>query len=61
MSRVLVGFEETAKNRFADADGDEHGFLQRLLHKSPFGAKIQYVKCLVIRPVVVRNFSKRKL
>ena len=44
MSRVLVGFDETSvfrgrRRRWTDGDG--HGFLERLPHKSPFGANIQ--------------------
>ena len=42
MSRVLVGFGETAdhRGRTPDADADGHGFFERLLHKSPKGANI---------------------
>ena len=44
MSRVLVGFDETSVfrgRRETEGDGDGHGFFERLLHKSPKGAKIR--------------------
>ena len=49
MSRVLVGFDEMTETRGrthgrTDADGDGHGFFERLLHKSPKGAKIAFLK-----------------
>ena len=41
MSRVLVGFDETTENRGGRRwRGYGHGFFERLLHKSPFGAII---------------------
>ena len=43
MSRVLDVVGEMTENRARTrtrihADGDGHGFFERLLHKSPFGA-----------------------